>query len=440
MTVALNTSLPTSAKTLPGLESGPGQDEPSSKMSFTELYWNEGESRKGEAPATETGALTEEIASTASEDSADPIDVIAVKFADLTPDQPAPINGNLIGIAPSDLENLGIPNSDLDATAPLASGNQETLSLTPPIETIAAADARNTEAQTATLSLATDENPPQVAVAAPRELFENKDELPPQTRAALPALQTPTDETSDIPPHGDAKLQNAKSPNGDYFAGTQIDTPKNNDGRAQRLDSQAFLPVHDSIKIPSNISPALSVDQVIPSIDASTSLFSAVSAQSETLNRATPAQHVATTHLATNGQPPAVQAVADNLIRAMVSQSGISIRLDPPEMGNVQISFQFDAERGVTAIVRSELADTSLFLKERADILQQALKDSGFDSVTLSFEQGSQSKDEQRFTQDNYKEMNFAVDEAIALDPQKLQRQHPTSYSTIKNQPVDIKL
>ncbi|MGJ8562373.1 MAG: flagellar hook-length control protein FliK [Alphaproteobacteria bacterium] len=428
MTVALNTSLPTSVKTLPGLESEPGQDEPSSKMSFTELYWNEGESRKDKASATESPA--EEPALTASQDSADPEDVIATKLTDLTPDQPAPVNGNFIGIAP--------PN--LDATAPLTSENQETLSLAHLTETVGYNDVQSIETQATLVSRAADEDLAQTADAASRELSEKKEEMPPQTRAALPALQTPTDETSDIPPHGDAKLQNAKSPNRDYFAGTQIDTPKNNDGRAQRLDSQAFLPVDDSIKIPLNISPALSVDQLTPSLDTTTSLFSAVSAQSETLNRATPAQHVATTHLTTNGQPPAVQAVADNLIKAMVSQSGISIRLDPPEMGNVQISFQFDAERGVTAIVRSELADTSLFLKERADILQQTLKDSGFDSVTLSFEQGSQSNNEQSFTQGNYKEMNFAVDEAIALEPQKLQRQHPTSYSTIRNQPVDIKL
>ncbi len=93
-----------------------------------------------------------------------------------------------------------------------------------------------------------------------------------------------------------------------------------------------------------------------------------------------------------SAQPAALQAVADNIIKAHMSQSGVTVRLDPPEMGNVTINFQFDSiDRGVTAIVRSDVPETAALLRDRADILHQALKDSGFDNINLSFEQNDQS-------------------------------------------------
>lgn len=96
---------------------------------------------------------------------------------------------------------------------------------------------------------------------------------------------------------------------------------------------------------------------------------------------------------------PAVQAVAQNLIRAQETQKGISIRLDPPEMGRVFIDFQFDADKNVTAIVRSELADTSQLLRGKSDFFQQILKENGFESVNLSFEQ-NENQTESEFDSD----------------------------------------
>ena len=90
--------------------------------------------------------------------------------------------------------------------------------------------------------------------------------------------------------------------------------------------------------------------------------------------------------------PPAVQTVAQNLAMVQETQSGITVRLNPPEMGRVFIDFQFNGDRSLTAVIRSEVPETAIALKQNADFLQDTLKDSGFNSVTLSFEQNDGSK------------------------------------------------
>ncbi len=104
---------------------------------------------------------------------------------------------------------------------------------------------------------------------------------------------------------------------------------------------------------------------------------------------------------------PALQQVAESLIKAHITQNGISIRIDPPEMGNVSIQFQFDADRNVTAVVRAEVPETAALLRERADVLIQALKDNGFDNINLSFEQGQQSGQE-LFGSEQMDELNMS--------------------------------
>lgn len=90
---------------------------------------------------------------------------------------------------------------------------------------------------------------------------------------------------------------------------------------------------------------------------------------------------------------PALQQAAEVLIKANMTQSGVSVRLDPPELGNVTIQFQFDSERAVTAIVRTDVAETQAILRERAEILVQTLKDNGFGHVDLSFEHGTDQQE-----------------------------------------------
>lgn len=88
----------------------------------------------------------------------------------------------------------------------------------------------------------------------------------------------------------------------------------------------------------------------------------------------------------------ALQSVAQTLIQAHASKTGLTLQLDPPEMGRVHIEFQFDTERGVTATIRSDLPETMAALKEKSDFFQQLLRENGFENVDLNFESGTGSQ------------------------------------------------
>ena len=131
---------------------------------------------------------------------------------------------------------------------------------------------------------------------------------------------------------------------------------------------------------------------IIPkaSLEAAAPIAAVTSPVADTLIRAPQTANVATT-LPTSH--PAIQTVAQNLIKVQETQSGISVRLDPPEMGRVFIDFQFDTERTVTATIRSDVAETAIHLKDKAEFFQQILKENGFNAVTLNFEQNNTAQD-----------------------------------------------
>ncbi len=137
---------------------------------------------------------------------------------------------------------------------------------------------------------------------------------------------------------------------------------------------------------------------------------------------------------------PAVQTVVQTLIKAQETQSGLSVRLDPPEMGRVFIEFQFDVDRRVTAIIRSEVVETAILLKGKVDIFQQLLKESGFDSVNLSFEQNENSKQKSfAFAQQEKPPVFFRSDH----DEDHLSGAAPVPAQSYKLSPgthIDIKL
>jgi flagellar hook-length control protein FliK len=227
---------------------------------------------------------------------------------------------------------------------------------------------------------------------------------------------------------------------GDIFTARNNDIIKDVLGAPERLQNQASLAVENYVKSSAFAPTITTIDGLPITAYVATPLLNPVTPSSEALQRTQAAQTVINAQPQRGTTPPALQIVSDNLIKAMISQSGVSMRLDPPEMGNVQINFQFDAERGVTAVVRSELADTSSFLREQAEHLQQALKDSGFDSVNLSFEQGAQSDQDQNNTRDDYSETHFTVDQDLSFKAQNLGLQVRGSGMIVGDHPVDIKL
>lgn len=142
----------------------------------------------------------------------------------------------------------------------------------------------------------------------------------------------------------------------------------------------------------------------------------------------------------TSTSHPALQTVAQTLVKAQETQSGISVRLDPPEMGRVFIDFKFDADRNVTAIIRSEISETAILLKDKAEFFQQTLKDSGFNSINLSFEQNDQSK-QKAFDPENAGKAP-ALFQAEQSDDDTFQTAPPPShrYKLSADTAIDIKL
>ena len=92
-----------------------------------------------------------------------------------------------------------------------------------------------------------------------------------------------------------------------------------------------------------------------------------------------------------------VNEISQNLVRAVESQKGISVRLDPPEMGRVYIDFQFDGERNISAVLRADVPDMMSHLRDNAAVLQSLLKESGFEGVALDF--SDQTSDSASFEQ-----------------------------------------
>ena len=95
------------------------------------------------------------------------------------------------------------------------------------------------------------------------------------------------------------------------------------------------------------------------------------------------------------GQPhPAAQAVAITISRA--AQSGdnrtMTVHLDPPELGRIEIQMHFTKDKSVKAHMIFEKPETMLMLQRDAQALERALAESGVDSGSdgLSFELADQ--------------------------------------------------
>lgn len=98
---------------------------------------------------------------------------------------------------------------------------------------------------------------------------------------------------------------------------------------------------------------------------------------------------------------PATQAVAASIQKnaATGETKNITLRLDPPELGRVEIKMSFGKDSAVKAVMTIEKPETFLMLQRDAHILERALQDAGLeaDGNSLSFEM---AQDGQDFSQD----------------------------------------
>ncbi len=103
------------------------------------------------------------------------------------------------------------------------------------------------------------------------------------------------------------------------------------------------------------------------------------------------------------GAPPpvtshiAVQQVGEAILRQTDKTGDIVIRLDPAELGKVNITFTFDKAGTVNAHVVADTASTTAVLRDRSDILSAHLKQSGFENVNLSFDTNNSDQNHKGF-------------------------------------------
>ena len=85
---------------------------------------------------------------------------------------------------------------------------------------------------------------------------------------------------------------------------------------------------------------------------------------------------------------PAVQTVAASISKSAINgDTDLSLRLDPPDLGRVDVKMTFSKDKTVKAVVTAEKPETFMMLQRDAQLLERALQDAGLDADGgLSFE------------------------------------------------------
>jgi len=105
---------------------------------------------------------------------------------------------------------------------------------------------------------------------------------------------------------------------------------------------------------------------------------------------------------------PGFSTLAQTIVKTLETQKGVSVRLDPPEMGRVYIDYQFDRDNMVTALLRADTPEVLAQLRDNSSAFQDMLKQSGFENVSLSFEQNdSESQPQQN---ENYQDSLIEIE------------------------------
>lgn len=86
---------------------------------------------------------------------------------------------------------------------------------------------------------------------------------------------------------------------------------------------------------------------------------------------------------------PATQQVASALTRTINgTESAMTLRLDPPDLGRVSIRMVFDKNKSVKAVVTAEKPETFMMLQRDSHVLERSLQDAGLNTANggLSFQ------------------------------------------------------
>ena len=117
------------------------------------------------------------------------------------------------------------------------------------------------------------------------------------------------------------------------------------------------------------------------------------------------------------GNAEIARAVAPQITAAIGSGPGsgrIELRLDPPELGIVEISLEI-TDQSLRATVVAERAATNELLRRHSDILLAQLQQAGFTGIDLQFT-GNRASDQGGAQPDDSQRPAFGKDSATQLD------------------------
>ena len=110
------------------------------------------------------------------------------------------------------------------------------------------------------------------------------------------------------------------------------------------------------------------------------------------------AAHLTTLSTGHAGHPhPATKMVSAHITKAAKAgdNQSITLQLDPPDLGRVEVKLEFGHDKAVKAHLVVEKPETLMLLQRDANALERALQDSGLeaDQNSLSFEMAEEGKD-----------------------------------------------
>lgn len=111
--------------------------------------------------------------------------------------------------------------------------------------------------------------------------------------------------------------------------------------------------------------------------------------------------------------PPPVATQLAAAITAQASDGRIELRLDPPELGRVEIELSFEKD-GAKVVLRAERADALDLMRRHADALARHLEEAGVDLTDLSFEAREDGAGERGFADDAEAEPEHRYDLSAA--------------------------
>ncbi len=218
--------------------------------------------------------------------------------------------------------------------------------------------------------------------------------------------------TDQASPRKSASTSNVDSPSSLKEPINLTDADLIEDVVKKRSDFKTFGQLNVSDQTAQNLAHA-SLSKAPVSVDGNLAITTSLTAPTMSTVMSPAAQIVSATPAAmvTN-----FNAVSQAILVANETAKGVAVQLDPPEMGRVYIDFIFNSDDSVNVVVKSELPDSHLLLRERSEQFLEFLKENGLENVNLSFEQGSH-QNESYFTNEDAPKPLYLAASAEDLPP-----------------------